>query len=149
MPDRPNILLFFVDQQRFDTIGCNGHPTCKTPALDRMASEGVRFTRAYSCCGLCSPARSSVMTGVYPHNHGQLTNTHDWHPAASGTQNDKLGNLVGNAVEDYLPVNDGVVELPWARDILRDVILGGGQNLLRPEKRLDAFLKAERDQVWG
>ncbi|NOZ23568.1 MAG: sulfatase-like hydrolase/transferase [Planctomycetes bacterium] len=78
MPDRPNVLLFFVDQQRFDTLGLNGHPTCKTPALDRMASEGVNFTRAYSCCGLCSPARSSVMTGLYPHSHGQLTNTHDW-----------------------------------------------------------------------
>ncbi|MBN1674808.1 MAG: sulfatase-like hydrolase/transferase [Kiritimatiellae bacterium] len=78
MPDRPNMLLFFVDQQRVDTLGCYGHPACRTPALDRLAAEGARFTRAYSCCGLCSPARSSVMTGLYPHNHGVLTNTHDW-----------------------------------------------------------------------
>jgi len=78
MPNRPNILLIFVDQQRVDTIGCYGHPICETPVLDRLALRGTRFTRAYSCCGLCSPARSSVMTGRYPHNHGVLTNTHDW-----------------------------------------------------------------------
>lgn len=78
MDKRPNILLFYVDQQRFDTLGMHGHPTCKTPALDRLADGGVDFTRAYSCCGLCSPARASLMTGLYPHNHGLLTNTHDW-----------------------------------------------------------------------
>lgn len=76
--DRPNILLIFVDQQRFDTLSLHGHPTCRTPSLDRMAAQGVDFTRAYSCCGLCSPARASVMTGLYPHRHGLLTNTHDW-----------------------------------------------------------------------
>ena len=76
--ERPNILMFFVDQQRFDTIGVNGHNTCKTPNLDALAARGINFSRAYTCCGLCSPARSSVMTGLYPHNHGVLTNTHDW-----------------------------------------------------------------------
>jgi len=76
--DRPNILLIFVDQQRFDTLSLHDHPTCRTPSLDRLAAQGVDFTRAYSCCGLCSPARASVMTGLYPHRHGLLTNTHDW-----------------------------------------------------------------------
>jgi len=75
--DRPNILLIFVDQQRYDTLGLHGHATCRTPALDRLARRGVDFSHAYTCCGLCSPARSSVMTGLYPHNHGVLTNTHD------------------------------------------------------------------------
>ena len=76
--DRPNILLIFVDQQRYDALSLHGHATCQTPTLDHMAAQGVDFTRAYSCCGLCSPARSSVMTGLYPHRHGVLTNTHDW-----------------------------------------------------------------------
>ena len=78
MTDRPNILLIFLDQLRYDVLGCHGHATCRTPALDRIAVEGVDFSRAYTCCGLCSPARASIMTGLYPHTHGLLTNTHDY-----------------------------------------------------------------------
>jgi len=77
MADRPNMLMFFVDQQRADTLGPYGHTQCRTPALDGLAGDGLTFTNTYSCCGLCSPARSSVMTGLYPHNHGVLTNVHD------------------------------------------------------------------------
>ena len=81
--DRPNILLIFLDQQRYDTMAHHGHPTVATPTLDRLAGEGVDFARAYSCCGLCSPARASVMTGLYPHSHGLLTNTHDFQTLTS------------------------------------------------------------------
>ena len=48
---------------------------CKTPNLDRLASEGMHFENAYSVCSLCSPARASILTGVYPHTHGLRTNT--------------------------------------------------------------------------
>ncbi|MCZ6616678.1 MAG: sulfatase-like hydrolase/transferase, partial [Gammaproteobacteria bacterium] len=51
------------------------HP-CKTPNLDRLASKGIRFTRAYTPNAVCSPARASLMTGLLPHNHGVLTVTH-------------------------------------------------------------------------
>lgn len=70
-----NILLLLVDQMRYDALGTNGAGVCKTPALDALAAEGVAFDRAYTTCALCSPARASLVTGLYPHNHGQLANT--------------------------------------------------------------------------
>ena len=69
MPERPNILILMPDQFRADAMGCAGHPLFRTPNLDRLAREGVRFTRAYATSPLCMPARASVMSGTYPHNH--------------------------------------------------------------------------------
>ncbi len=66
---RPNVLILMPDQFRADALGCAGHPVFRTPNLDRLAGEGVRFTRAYATSPLCMPARASVMSGTYPHNH--------------------------------------------------------------------------------
>ncbi len=57
------------DQFRWDALGCAGHPVFRTPHLDRLAASGVRFTCAYATSPLCMPARASVMSGTYPHNH--------------------------------------------------------------------------------
>ena len=64
-----NILLIVADQQRADLIGCVGRVPVKTPALDRLAAEGILFTRAYTCCPLCTPARASLLSGQYPSRH--------------------------------------------------------------------------------
>ena len=72
--DRPNILFLLTDMQRYDALGFNGNTVCKTPAIDRIAREGMRFCRAYTPIALCSPARGSLLTGMFPHNHGQLSN---------------------------------------------------------------------------
>ncbi len=62
-----------TDQQRYDILSaCGG--TCKVPALERLAKGGVNFTNAYSVCSLCSPARASIFTGRFPHNHGMWNN---------------------------------------------------------------------------
>jgi len=74
MKQKPNILFLLTDQQRYDSLSCNGAPNCRTPAIDQMAANGVRFTHAYTPIALCSPARASLLTGLYPHNHGQLSN---------------------------------------------------------------------------
>ena len=66
----PNILLIMTDQLRYDALSINGSPICKTPSLDRLSEEGIRFTNAYTPCGLCTPARASVLTGHYAYNHG-------------------------------------------------------------------------------
>jgi len=63
---RPNILFFFTDQQRADTVGCYGSPVALTPNLDQMASEGVRFDLAFTAQPVCGPARALLQTGVYP-----------------------------------------------------------------------------------
>jgi len=74
MKDQPNILFLLTDMQRYDALGFNGNQICKTPAIDRIAQSGMRFNHAYTPIALCSPARGSLQTGLYPHNHGQLSN---------------------------------------------------------------------------
>ena len=72
MPTRPNILLITSDQQHFDTLGVT-NPAIRTPALDRLAREGVRFERAYCSNPVCTPSRASIITGLYPAWHGGWT----------------------------------------------------------------------------
>lgn len=69
---RPNILLITSDQQHFTALGAT-NPRIKTPALDRLCREGTRFDRAYCCNPVCSPSRSSIITGQYPAWHGCWT----------------------------------------------------------------------------
>lgn len=79
---RPNILWIGVDQMRFDTPGCNGNRVCQTPNIDRLAAEGVRFTNAYTTCCLCTPARASMLTGMFAFKHGMGTNCDLYHSLA-------------------------------------------------------------------
>lgn len=72
MTSRPNILLITSDQQHWDTLGVT-NPRIKTPALDRLAREGTNFTRAYCNNPVCSPSRSTIITGLYPAWHGCWT----------------------------------------------------------------------------
>jgi arylsulfatase A-like enzyme len=75
--DRPNILLLFTDQHALSAVGCYGATPCQTPHIDRLAREGVRFETAYTVFPVCSPARATIMTGLYPHAHGICSNVHD------------------------------------------------------------------------
>lgn len=68
--NRPNVLLVTVDQWPGYAMGCAGHPAIETPAIDRLAHVGTRFTRAYSECPVCIPARRSLMTGTTARTHG-------------------------------------------------------------------------------
>ncbi len=68
---RPNILFFFADDQRFDTLGCAGHPIVKTPAIDRLAAQGVRFENAFVTTSVCWVSRAVVLTGQWGRSHAQ------------------------------------------------------------------------------
>jgi len=70
---RPNILLITADDLGMQ-LGCYGEKQIRTPHLDRLAREGTLFARAYVTCSLCSPSRSSILKGLYPHQTGQLGN---------------------------------------------------------------------------
>jgi arylsulfatase A-like enzyme len=70
--DHPNILLITSDQQHWDTIGLDD-PQIATPNLDRLAREGLLCERAYCANPTCSPARASIVTGLYPAWHGCWT----------------------------------------------------------------------------
>jgi len=70
----PNILFIVVDNQPASILGAYGNPDVKTPNIDRLANQGVRFTRAFSIHGMCSPTRATLLTGLLPSHHG----VQDW-----------------------------------------------------------------------
>jgi len=70
----PNVLVFFTDQQRWDTCGCYGSPMELTPNLDAMARRGVRFENVFTCQPVCAPARASLQTGLHGTAHGVWRN---------------------------------------------------------------------------
>ncbi len=70
----PNVIVFFSDQQRWDTAGCYGQRLPITPHLDRMAEEGVRFEHAFTCQPVCGPARACLQTGKWATQTGCYRN---------------------------------------------------------------------------
>ena len=62
----PNIVIFFADDLGAHDLGCTGSSFYETPNIDRLASQGARFTQAYAACPVCSPSRASLMTGKWP-----------------------------------------------------------------------------------
>ena len=73
-PQQPNILLFISDQQRTDTLGCYGNPWIRSPYQDALAARSFLFENAYVTQPVCTPARGSLITGLYPHTHGCMVN---------------------------------------------------------------------------
>lgn len=80
-PQKPNVLFILCDDIRWNAMSCAGHPSLKTPNIDRIANEGVRFANMFCTTSLCSPSRASILTGVYAHTHG-VTNNFTELPAA-------------------------------------------------------------------
>lgn len=74
MPTPKSVLIFFTDQQRWDTCGCYGGPMDLTPNLDAMAARGVRFDRSFTCQPVCAPARGSLQTGKHGTAHSVWRN---------------------------------------------------------------------------
>ena len=86
--EKPNIIIILADDLGYGDLGCYGHPSIRTPNIDRMASEGLRFTDFYSGACLCTPSRAGLLTGrlavrsgmaggpgrhvLYPNNKGGL-----------------------------------------------------------------------------
>jgi len=72
---KPNLILFLPDQQRADTLACYGGLKVHAPNLNKLASESVVFERAYVTHPVCTPSRSSLMTGTWPHTNGCTRNS--------------------------------------------------------------------------
>ena len=99
MPEnRPNILVLMTDQQRYDTVAAYGlNPICQTPNIDRLAANGVLFNHAFTPTAICSPARASFYTGLYPHKHGVTANSLTINEGVRGINNylDDAGYVSG------------------------------------------------------
>ena len=67
--DRPNIIFFLSDDHRWDRMGCAGHPFLKTPTMDRLAKEGVRFSNMFVTTSICAASRATLLTGLYERTH--------------------------------------------------------------------------------
>ena len=75
MAKQPNVVVLMSDQQRLDTVSCYGlNEVCRTPHIDALAARGIRFDSAFTPTAICSPARASFYTGLYPHKHGVTAN---------------------------------------------------------------------------
>ncbi len=120
-----NIVLVHSDQHRFDCVGVNGHGQINTPNLDRLASEGMNFSHAFTPSPICSPARGSLLSGLWPTQHGciNIPKTESYSPmhddivpftALLKTQgyrsgyvgkfhNETRGNPTDYGVDEYIP----------------------------------------------
>ena len=68
--NRPNFIIIFADDQGYRDLGCFGSPNIKTPNIDRMAGQGMKFTDFYVAAPLCTPSRAALLTGRYPRRVG-------------------------------------------------------------------------------
>ena len=96
---RPNVVLIVIDDLGWADLGCYGSKFHKTPHLDRMAAEGMRFTQAYAACPVCSPTRAAIMTGRYPQRMGITT----WLP---GHPDKNEYRLLSPKVNQQLPAEE-------------------------------------------
>lgn len=71
---RPNLVIMMTDDQRADALSCAGNTVLKTPHLDRLATEGMRFRNMFVTNALCAPSRATLLTGLYSHSHGVIDN---------------------------------------------------------------------------
>lgn len=96
---KPNIVFFLVDDLGWRDVSCYGSSFYETPNIDRLATEGVRFTQAYATCHVCSPTRASIVTGKYP----ARLNLTDWLP---GRKDYPFQALKNTEINQHLPFEE-------------------------------------------
>jgi arylsulfatase A-like enzyme len=84
--DKPNVVFILIDDLGWRDLGCSGSTFYKTPNIDKMAKDGIRFTDFYTACPVCSPTRASILTGRYP----QRMNVTDWIPGRKDAPDQRL-----------------------------------------------------------
>jgi arylsulfatase A-like enzyme len=99
---RPNILIILMDDLGQRDLGCYGSKYYRTPHLDRLARDGMRFTDAYAACPVCSPSRAALLTGKYP----ARLNLTDWLPGRPDRPDQKLLRPI---IQQHLPLEETTI----------------------------------------
>jgi arylsulfatase A-like enzyme len=73
--ERPNVIFFLSDDHRWDRMGCAGHPFLKTPTMDALAADGVRFYNMFVTTSICAASRATLLTGLHERTHGYTFGT--------------------------------------------------------------------------
>ncbi|MCF7708453.1 MAG: sulfatase [Verrucomicrobia bacterium] len=152
---QPNFVLIFADDLGYGDLGCYGHPSIKTPSLDRMAEQGVRFTSFYAAASVCTPSRAALMTGRLPVRSGMCSDRRRvlFPDSANGIPESEItiaealkangytsaciGKWHLGHLKQYLPTQNGFdyyFGIPYSNDM--DHVPGkpGGKNALRNPK---------------
>ena len=137
----PNIIIIFADDMGYGDMSCNGHPTIKTPNLDRMAAEGQKWTSFYVAAPVCTPSRAGLMTGrlpirsgmcsskrrvLFPDSKGGIPASETTLPEmfkANGYATGMVGKWHLGHLPQFLPVNNGFDSwygIPYSNDMDRD-----------------------------
>lgn len=98
-PQRPNVIFILADDYGWKDLGCYGSTYYETPNLNRLASQGMRFTQAYAACNVCSPTRASILTGKYP---ARLHLT-DWLPGRADNPRQMLNHPI---IVQHMPLEE-------------------------------------------
>lgn len=134
--DKPNVIIIFADDMGYGDLGINGHPTIRTPNLDKMAMEGMRWTNFYSVSPACTASRYGILTGRYPGRSGfgwvlSPNSPRGIHPReytlAEGLKDQGYATAMygkwhlGTTKSDFLPLQNGFDEyvgLPYSNDMI-------------------------------
>jgi len=125
-PARPNFVLFIADDVSWNDFGCYGNAAARTPRIDRLAEQGIRFTNCFLTASSCSPSRASIITGRYPHNNGEAVELHRPLPAHLVKFPALLkrdGYHTALAGKDHMPQLGGGEEAVW--DVKQDGRVAG------------------------
>lgn len=163
-PSKPNFIIIFTDDQGYQDVGCLGSPLIKTPNLDKMADEGMRFTDFYSASAVCTPSRAALLTGCYPPRIGMTRvlfpdDTIGLNPAETnianmlktrGYETACIGKWHLGSAKEFMPTNQGFdyyYGIPYSNDMgLRKAKNGKGPRPELPLMRNDEIIEAPVNQ---
>ena len=141
---KPNIIFIFADDLGYSDLGCYGSKLNRTPNLDKLANQGVRFTDCYAAANVCSPSRVALMTGRYPIRSGLVNVLHPWQSTGIDSTEVTMPEMLREAGyytgmvgkwhlghhKEHLPLQHGFQEyfgIPYSNDMKPCIYMRGNE----------------------